>query len=63
VVRCSIEQIESALGALIKDRDLRVRMGENAYRLAQRFSPPTIGLQLDTAYAEIRRKHVQQVAV
>lgn len=63
VVECSVPQIESALATLVEDTDLRSKLATNALRLAQRFAPQEIALQLENAYSAIRKANVAAIAI
>lgn len=63
VVECSVPHIESALTTLVEDSVLRSKMAANARRLAQRFAPQEIALQLENVYSAIRKADVAAIAI
>jgi len=63
VVECFVPQIEAALATLVEDSALRSKMAANARRLAQRFAPQEIALQLENAYSAIRKVDVAAIAI
>ena len=62
VVACAVPPLEAALLELLSDPRIRRRMGDNAIRLARRFSPDTVAAQLVETYARIHHQHGQPVA-
>lgn len=62
VVACAVAPLEAALLELLSDPRIRRRMGDNAVRLARRFSPESVAGQLVETYARIHHQHGQPVA-
>jgi glycosyltransferase involved in cell wall biosynthesis len=62
VVACAIAPLEAALLEILSDPRIRRRMGDNAIRLARRFSPDAVARELVETYVRIHRQHGQPVA-
>jgi glycosyltransferase involved in cell wall biosynthesis len=62
VVACAIAPLEAALLEILSDPRTRRRMGDNAIRLARRFSPDAVARELVETYVRIHRQHGQPVA-
>jgi glycosyltransferase involved in cell wall biosynthesis len=62
VVKCAVAPLEAALLEMLRDPRIRRRMGDNAIRLARRYSPDAVARQLVEAYVRIHHQHGQTVA-